>query len=340
MPSLLRDLHDLLPCDSTGFFWVDSDYEMNNICAEKMLPPDLIRLYFQKYYDSGEQTFKGKFAAQAQSPVAVEIASYSPDFYRSDYYNLIFRHLEAHYVMYAVIRERGKALGRLSIYRTRKDSPFTAAEQGRLAAVTHYIAHGLSTAPARAQDWHATSQDTEQASGLAILDRRGKPVHMSPQGRRLMFLAAYPRICRAALGSADDAILPALAKLCDDLDRVFKGENAPPPVLQVQNAWGTFVFRAYWLGENRDAADALIGVTIQHQEPLPLALLRAMKGTGLSVKQKEVILLLARGDSHQEIARHMNVSLNTANYHVKQIYDKLDAHDRTEVLQKLLVKHS
>ena len=190
------------------------------------------------------------------------------------------------------------------------------------------------------RNWKAPVQDVEQASGLIILDRHGKLVHISPQGRRLLFLAAYPRISWTSLGSGGEDVPPSLVALCTNLGHVFRGETAQPPVLHLQNAWGKFVFRAYWMDDNPYAAEALVGVTVRHEEPLPLALMRAMKTERLSAKQKEVILLLARGDSHQEIARQMNVSLNTANYHMKQVYDKLDAHDRSEVLQKLLARHS
>jgi DNA-binding CsgD family transcriptional regulator len=125
-----------------------------------------------------------------------------------------------------------------------------------------------------------------------------------------------------------------LGNLCRSLGRVFQDGDAPPPVLKVQNPWGTFVFRAYWMEPG--AEGSRIGVTVQHRDSLPVALVAGMKPLRLSPKQKEVALLLALGETHQTIARRMNVSLNTANYHVKQVYDKLDAHDRKDVLRTLL----
>jgi DNA-binding CsgD family transcriptional regulator len=340
MPALLRDLHDLVPCDSAGFFWVDEHYEMSNLCAEKMLASDLMRLYFSRFYHKAEQSFQTGFRERVRTGAPVEVTNFDESFYASDYYNLIWRYLDVHRALYAVIRERGHPLGQLSLYRTSKDPPFTPPERDRLGSVIHYIAHGLSAAPTRTEDWKGLIQDTEQASGLIILDRNGKLVQTSTEGRRLLFLAAYPRISPATIGSGMDDVPLTLASLCTNLGRVFRGETAPPPALHMHNAWGRFVFRAYCMGDDPNATDALIGITVQHQESSPLTLMRAMKTEHLSAKQKEVILLLARGHSHQEIAREMNVSLNTANYHMKQVYDKLDAHDRGEVLQKLLAKHS
>jgi DNA-binding CsgD family transcriptional regulator len=339
MPALLHDLHDLVPCDSTGFFWVDERYEMSNLCAEKMLTPDLMRLYFTRFYHNGEQSFHTGFKERAQGALPIAAAHYDASFYRSDYYNLIWRHLDAHYVLYAVIRERGRVLGQLSLYRTSRDPPFAPADQDRLAGVAQYLAHGLNAAPANRSDWNALVPDLEQASGLMILDRQGKLLQASAQGRRLLFLAAYPRISRATLDHFRGDVPSALVDLCINLGRVFKGESAPPPVLHVENAWGRFEFRAYWMDGTPGAPDGSIGVTARHQQSLPLAMLRAMKTLPLSAKQKEVILLLARGDSQQNIARQMNVSLNTARYHVKQVYDKLDAHDREQMLQRVLACH-
>ena len=46
--------------------------------------------------------------------------------------------------------------------------------------------------------------------------------------------------------------------------------------------------------------------------------------------------MLAQGKSNPEIAGALGVTLNTANYHVKQLFAKLNAHERTEVAPKLL----
>ena len=104
----------------------------------------------------------------------------------------------------------------------------------------------------------------------------------------------------------------------------------------ITNRWGRFVLRAYWLTDEVDAPDALIGLQIRRQEPMVLRLSQAMQRVSLSPQQKEVGLLLAQGKSNPEIAGALGVSLNTANYHVKQLFAKLNTHERTEVAPKLL----
>ena len=70
--------------------------------------------------------------------------------------------------------------------------------------------------------------------------------------------------------------------------------------------------------------------------PLPLLLLAGAKAMRLSAQQKQVVLLLARGQSHSGIARNLNVSINTVGYHVKQIYNKLDVRDQNGMVDRLL----
>jgi DNA-binding CsgD family transcriptional regulator len=56
----------------------------------------------------------------------------------------------------------------------------------------------------------------------------------------------------------------------------------------------------------------------------------------LTAREREVAAFVAQGKSNPEIAGALGVSLNTANYHVKQLFTKLNAHERSEVAPKLL----
>jgi DNA-binding CsgD family transcriptional regulator len=69
-------------------------------------------------------------------------------------------------------------------------------------------------------------------------------------------------------------------------------------------------------------------VRIQRQEPMILRFVRSMARLPLSPQQREIALLLARGASNQDIADSLGVSGNTVAYHIKQLFQKLDVHDR------------
>lgn len=58
----------------------------------------------------------------------------------------------------------------------------------------------------------------------------------------------------------------------------------------------------------------------------------ARTGAALSVREAQVLRLLARGYSNHEIARGMCISRDTVKYHLKNLYGKLGARRRTEAL--------
>ncbi len=65
----------------------------------------------------------------------------------------------------------------------------------------------------------------------------------------------------------------------------------------------------------------------------------------LTVREAEVLRLVAKGFSNREIARILGMSLDTAKTHVKNIFSKLDVTDRTEaavraIIHKLIIMAS
>jgi DNA-binding NarL/FixJ family response regulator len=56
----------------------------------------------------------------------------------------------------------------------------------------------------------------------------------------------------------------------------------------------------------------------------------------LTSRETEVLELLAEGCISKEIAHRLSISVETVNYHLKQIYQKMDVHSRTEAVVKYL----
>jgi NarL family two-component system response regulator LiaR len=56
--------------------------------------------------------------------------------------------------------------------------------------------------------------------------------------------------------------------------------------------------------------------------------------TGISKREYEVLELMAKGLSNQEIAEKLFVSLNTVKTHTSNLFVKLDAKRRTQAIQK------
>ena len=59
----------------------------------------------------------------------------------------------------------------------------------------------------------------------------------------------------------------------------------------------------------------------------------------LSVREKEVILLIVAGKSNQEIASTLFVSLSTVKTHINNIYKILEVKNRREAIEKIILKN-
>ena len=61
---------------------------------------------------------------------------------------------------------------------------------------------------------------------------------------------------------------------------------------------------------------------------------------GLSERQREVLELLARGESNREIAERLYISSNTVKFHLREIYARLGVRNRVEAARLLQRGHA
>ncbi|GAA1948914.1 response regulator transcription factor [Agromyces allii] len=89
--------------------------------------------------------------------------------------------------------------------------------------------------------------------------------------------------------------------------------------------------RAVHAGDALLSASAMQALIARHLAPSPAALDRAVLDH-LTERETEVLLLVARGRSNQEIADDLFISPHTAKTHVNRIMTKLHAHDRAQLV--------
>jgi DNA-binding NarL/FixJ family response regulator len=56
----------------------------------------------------------------------------------------------------------------------------------------------------------------------------------------------------------------------------------------------------------------------------------------LTVREQEILQLLAKGYMYKEIADHLAISMSTVRTHIGAVYEKLHVHSRTEAAMKLV----
>jgi DNA-binding CsgD family transcriptional regulator len=229
--------------------------------------------------------------------------------------------------MYGVVRAPGNGrepIGQLSLYRGEGDPPFDAEDAEALRDVLHYLGRALA-ASAYAQVTAPSEQIAEEA--MAVLSDDGE-VMFADEG--------WMRLARLARG---EPISPLQAKqepkaLREFLRGVVIAARAAKKSLHlVESPWGKFAFRHHALsGATGSKATALV-VSRLAEESVRLA--EGAAKLSLSAQQREVALLVALGQTNAEIAEKLGVSVNTASYHVKQVFAKLEVHDRAEVARLL-----
>lgn len=337
MPALLKAVRQLIGAESAAFFWVNAHGDMTALYAERQLPPPVMKLYFERFYESGESSFRQAFTLRSLQPDPVTAVTASGAAERTAYYNEVMRHLDAYHVLYGIVREQGEALGQLSLYRPKSTSTFSPAQRVELTSIMRYVAHGVSQ---RGHDVVATNGflDADE-DAVFLIEADGRIRQLSSSAQKLLSLAIQggfgPEQIRSGV---DEDARPALRQLVSQLHSVLSGAEVAPPSLVIDNAWGRFVLRAYALSDEPLASDAAVAVRIQRQEPMLLKFVDALQGLGLSPQQREIAAGLARGASNQELAEALGVSANTIAYHIKQLFARLDTHDRQQMVGKVLGK--
>ena len=329
IPEFLRAVQTVIPSGSNAFSGVDeslhSSYHiLEFVDAELDEAPAVISDYF-----TAERI---NFAAACfrRHPVIPGWVALDEAFYNSDLYNLVNRRHAQHHALHATVLQNGQPIGVLSLYRPRQQKPFDSREQWLLVQLLPYLAHAL-----RGGDNKDIQYGEPGLPGMIVMDTQGTILYLTNEAKSLLALACHPVLSLDARNQEVE-LLAKLAQLCRNLQAIFRGKHAAPPSCCHTNGRGRFTFRAYWLERLNQEPGRMISMTIEHQEPLTLKILRTMQGLPLSPVQKQVALLLAQGISNEKIGERLNIKLTTVKDHISKIFDKLGIYRREELLPMLL----
>lgn len=265
----------------------------------------------------------------ARHPVIDDPLVVDPDFYDSTMYRDIYRPLDMHHLMWAATSLNGRPNGMLGLYRPASQRPFSERDRRVFAQLIPYVSHALGVGSEQRVEFAS-----EGHTGLLIANRSGEVLYESPEARALLAKACHPRV--TSDGTDRSAVLEIIPSLCRDLDTIFRGGPAAPPNRRHIGPMGQFDFRAYWLSQSGTDSRDLIGIALEHREPVLIKLLRSVRSLPLSPTQKEVAILLAQGAPYESIGRSLGIKTTTVKDHVSKIYDKMDVRQREDLLPCLL----
>ena len=160
-----------------------------------------------------------------------------------------------------------------------------------------------------------------------VFGPRGLELHRSSRMREL--LSEEP--------DADALLLTMRALACDLFDQRCEPSAIPVAraVREVAGVRAARRLRGVLLPSGSVCPDPVVVVELERSDPsLPL-LGDLVSRCGLTPREAEVALLLAKGGSDREIARQLALSPHTVRKHVEHIFDKLRLHSRKALLLRL-----
>ena len=306
-PSLLPTLRKLIPSHSAAVFWVDDEFEMTGLYAERLLRARGDGALLREPLPAGGYRVSRAFAARAAASDPVSVHKYTKHEQESAYFRDVLSQLDAYQILYGVLRDRGATVRPDQHLPGRAGSGIRSPRSGRVARPACVICRSgcgrlrsRRTLRRRLKSWR---------SGSASSASTVRSISAPPDWSHLR-AAPCDRGCHTAQGARRTAhrggvLAPALRTI----DR-SRWSGAQPLRLCSTILRGVgFGFGPTGCRTWSDVARTMLVSLIGRNEPQALALVRGTGASGLSPQQREVALLVAGGKSNQEIARALSLKL-------------------------------
>ncbi len=217
-------------------------------------------------------------------------------------------------------------VGMILIHRHESRS-FSTAEKAALCRLVPMIASALRIE----ENFNSCALATnESEAGLVLFNGAMEIQSASCRGWKLMQLAQF--------NDSSGDIASCHSGLIDRLRAHFGADGVSRTSQFVyQNSWGSFELVLHRLCDAEIQPNQALAVSIYRQEPLALNVLRGCRNVRLTEKQTEIALLLVKGHSYDVVAKQLRIRPTTVVDHVRKMYDKLGAVNRSELITALLL---
>lgn len=256
--------------------------------------------------------------AQGRDPVAVLSRATGGDVSSSPRWREVLQPAGYGRELRVVFRHAGATWGAATVHRTSERPDFGSEEAALFASLSSVVAEGLRR--------------------LVVADRAAAP---GPDGPGLLFVGP-DHVARPGT--------PAGAQWLDRLG-VPKGASRHTALLtlgELATGSGTTSRRVRlrapdgrWLtlhAEPMTSGDGTFAVIIEPSRPADVAAIAAM-AYGLSPRERQLVLTLARGESTEGLAAQLDISPHTVRDHLKSIFDKTGVASRNELVARLFQDH-
>lgn len=343
VPALMRALCRETQCDAGVVLWFDAHGEVTNLYAHNLPSPQALASWFgAPAVTIAAPRLPARWEGPGRGRKVVEICAAGIPISgiekgEGSEPHCVHRHLcgmavpsgaTSHRLCCVIVRD-GVAVASLMLYRSSSRPVFSREERLAVSVAGRYLSQnaGTATVDANAEMFRSSGEDA-----LLICEPDGRIVRASGNGYALLAQASGCPINRETVPGKLERTEGELIRrlLAGPALPTRSDARSPSQYVSLINAWGMFRLRVFF-----ESAGPM-AVLIERVDHLLVRLCEAMSQLDLSVQQGEALLLLAQGLTHESIAERMGVSHNTAIYHVRQLYMKLGAHTRDEVIARVL----
>jgi len=217
-----------------------------------------------------------------------------------------------------VFREGASVWGVATIHRSNGSEDFDNVDERLVARLAPLVAGGIRRIVLNER----CLDGSPDGPGLLFVgpDRIAQPA--TPAGSRWLEVLGVPR------GSMAHPALYSLGELTT-------GGSPGRRRVRVRTAEGGWV--TLYAEPLRDHDDTF-AVIIEPSRPADIASIAAL-AYGLSDREQQLVLALARGEGTEAMANHLGISLHTVRDHLKSIFEKTAVNSRSELVARLFHDH-
>jgi DNA-binding CsgD family transcriptional regulator len=255
-------------------------------------------------------------------------------FIRSEFYNRILRPVDLGRGLEVVMRHADNTTAAsMTLARSFNSHEFTHVEIDWVEQIQPWLEH---LARKDKFDANMVSGLSSGKSASLLIDAKGKVLSASAFALFLLHQAAdTPLADKPLKQTAQGDVSILLRRLSNAVSSSWTSQFALPPSLTIDNHWGRFHLHAYVLNSFEAGAPLQISLHIDHKIPLSLALFHLPRFLELSPREREVALLILAGLDRNAIAQQLQVKPSTVVYFTRQLYQRLDVNQQSELLPAL-----
>ena len=317
-PDLCRILRHLVKADAGAIFWMSDNGLPAGFFHEDS--DASVRDLFANAY---EELFVGHTEINVASLIGRtdfdcgHLIAPPTEYWKSNTYNLLVRASGHHHTIDLRIDDGGQPRAVILLFRAARRPAFEAADRDRLRLALPALRRALQT-PADTTRWTP----------------RGAPAYIivDASGSTLLFASETASSCLqhgnlVAQGVPQTGRLVSPPAFAAELCRRLSSEARPSIRLPVPEG------RLHVCGERleRAGAENAVLLTLQHEEPDRIAIVRRVLALDISPRQKSLVLAAASGASRTDAAAQTNTSAEALKKHLAIIYQETGARSWPEL---------